>query len=189
MNAVLFSYVARLRRMVQVEKLSIERRIGGLRELDVYDPGGTERLSDDTLGQAMHLHGSRNQSECGFDPGPDTQHLAGSNQDPGADSGIGGILHPEDKHASWRQHPYEFGQICERKTPGHVLEDNVAVDERETSSEKWQMQTGVCQILAVFILIEGIGLLNHLLRNVESDTRGETPRQRLCKPADAASKI
>ena len=87
------------------------------------------------------------------------------------------------------QDPDEFQQVLLSKTPGHMLEDDIAVDKRKTGIRKWQICTGVSHITAIGILVERFGFLNHLLRDIHADTRGKTLRQRLRQSPHTAPEI
>ena len=75
----------------------------------------------------MHLHIPN--SHGGSDSGSDAKNVADANQQGRDIRGGKGILHSKDEYSSRGQHSYKFLQVSRRKTPGHMLQNNIAVDE------------------------------------------------------------
>src|ERR1700677_2518681 len=100
-----------------------------------------------------------------------------------------GILHSKHKYATRCKHSYEFAEILLRIARGHVLENDIAVNEREACVREWQPCVRVNQIAAMRISIECDGLLNHLRRDIPAYAVGEAARKGLRDPANPASKI
>ena len=115
--------------------------------------------------------------------------MADANQQGRDIRGGKGILYAKDEYSSRGQHSYKFPQVSRRKTPGHMLQNDVAVDEREAGVREGQLFPGIRQVAAMCIPVQRPGLVNHLPRNIHAYTRGKARRQGLRYPANAAAKV
>ena len=137
----------------------------------------------------MHLHIRRADSQYIFDPGTNAEYLAHSKQQRGNIANRKRILYTEHEYSAHGEHSYEFSQVFFGKSLRHMLEDNVAIDEQEACIGEWQSRVGNSHVPAMCISIERFGLLNHLLRDINTNTRGKVLRERLRQPTNTASKI
>src|SRR3984885_3006588 len=126
-DAILFANIAGSRPLAQIDEFSIKVLRRGVGELNINDPGGAECFADDVLRQTMHLHIPNSSGRS--DSGTDAKNVADANQQGRDIRGGKGILHPKDQYSPRGQHSHKFPQVSGRKTPGHMLQNDVAVDE------------------------------------------------------------
>jgi predicted fused transcriptional regulator/phosphomethylpyrimidine kinase len=75
------------------------------------------------------MHSHIPNSHGGSDSGPDAKNVADAKQQGRDIRGSKGILYSKDEYSTRRKRSYKFLQVSRRKTPGHVLQNDVAVDE------------------------------------------------------------
>ncbi len=70
-----------------------------------------------------------------------------------------------------------------------MLENDVAIDEREVGVSEWETFIGVNHVSAMRMPVERLGFLDHLMRDIDAGAVGKAARQRLREPANPASEI
>ncbi len=118
-----------------------------------------------------------------------TKNVADAKQQGRDIRGGKGVLYSKDEYSTRREHSYKFPQVSRRKPPRHMLQNNIAVDEREAGVREGQLLCGIRHVTAMCIPVQRLGLVNHLLGNIHAYTRGKARRQGLRYPANTAPKV